>query len=121
MAAPATICAIERSAVCVVDGDTLRIGERRVRLTGFDTPEIEGACPAERVKAVEAREELLRWLNAGPFELDGGADPERDKYGRELRAARRGSDLLADHMLAAGLAHGGGWADWGEIDWCAGT
>ena len=32
---------------CVVDGDTLRMAERRIRLTGFDAPEMKGACPAE--------------------------------------------------------------------------
>lgn len=37
------------SANCVVDGDTIRIGERRIRLTGFDAPELDGKCPA-RVK-----------------------------------------------------------------------
>ncbi|MWV26639.1 thermonuclease family protein [Aurantiacibacter rhizosphaerae] len=115
---------------CVVDGDTIRIGERRIRLTGFDAPEMDGACPAESAAAVRAQAELVRWLAIGPFQLDGGADPPRDKYGRELRAARRLApsgemQLLSEHMISAQLAQGDywdeGWSDdWGRgrIEWC---
>lgn len=105
----------------MVDGDTIRLGQRRIRLTGFDAPEMDGNCPAERIRAVEAREALASWLNSGPFELDGGEDPPRDQYGRELRAARRATgdriDTLADHMIAADMAAENGWLD--ERDWCA--
>jgi len=115
---------------CVVDGDTIRIGERRIRLTGFDAPEIDGQCLAESDAAQRAKAELARWLSAGPFQLDGGDDPPRDRYGRELRAARRLSpsgemQLLSDHMIGAGLAEGdywdAGWSnDWGigRQRWC---
>lgn len=116
------LCGSGRAAACVVDGDTLHIGQRRIRLTGYDAPELDGTCAAEQERARIARAALAAWLNAGPFELDGGADPPRDKYGRELRAARRvGSeghlDLLAEHMVAADLAAGGGWFE--DRDWCA--
>ncbi len=41
-----------RAAGCVVDGDTVIMGfgpeRRRIRFTGFDAPEMDGACPAER-------------------------------------------------------------------------
>ncbi|GGD59789.1 hypothetical protein GRI62_00535 [Erythrobacter arachoides] len=92
------------ASACVIDGDTLAIGQRRVRLTGYDAPEIAGACEAERRLAVVARDELARWASLGPFELDGGAEPPRDTYGRELRAARRGDELLADTMVQRQLA-----------------
>ena len=49
------ICGEGASAACVIDGDTLAIGQRRVRLTGYDAPEMDGACEAERAKATEAR------------------------------------------------------------------
>ncbi|NVD44910.1 hypothetical protein [Qipengyuania atrilutea] len=51
----------------------------------------------------------------------------RDKYGRELRSARRmvsgterflGQGFLADHMLKRGLAGESGWGG-DETDWCA--
>lgn len=115
---------------CVVDGDTIRIGNRRIRLTGYDAPEMQGQCPAESEAARQAQAELARWLALGPFQLDGGSEPPRDRYGRELRAARRLSasgdmQLLADHMIAANLTEGdywgAGWSnDWGigRRSWC---
>lgn len=116
-----TLCGEQRAARCVVDGDTVMLGQRRVRLTGYDAPELDGACEAERLLARRAQAALRDWLNRGPFALDGGADPPRDAYGRELRAARRddamGQELLAEGMLGAGLARSTGWgAD--ELGWC---
>jgi endonuclease YncB( thermonuclease family) len=92
------------AAACVIDGDTLAIGARRIRLTGYDAPELDGACEAERRLAQVARGELAAWLNLGAFEMEGGADPPRDIYGREWRAARRGGEELADTMVERDLA-----------------
>ena len=118
-----TLCGEKGSAACVIDGDTLAIGKRRIRLSGYDAPEIDGACEAEKAKAREARAALQTWLNAGQFLLDGGEEPPRDQYGRELRGARRvapdgGEEWLAEHMVAQGLAEDGGWGA-SAIDWCA--
>ncbi|MEZ5680710.1 MAG: hypothetical protein R3E14_05375 [Erythrobacter sp.] len=114
-------CGSGPNSACVIDGDTVRYGrlrgDRRIRLTGFDAPEMDSACEAERTKAREAKRALHAWLARGAFEWNGGDDPPRDKYGRELRAARRGEDLLAEHMIGLGLAEGGGWLT-ERIDWC---
>ncbi|RIV83922.1 thermonuclease family protein [Aurantiacibacter zhengii] len=110
-----SVCGQGSSPACVVDGDTLRIGDRRIRLTGFDAPEMDGACDAERRLARVARDELAAWLNLGRFEMDGGTNPPRDDYGRELRAIRRGGEALADTMAERGLARRSGSAR----DWCA--
>lgn len=113
-------------AGCVVDGDTLVIGfgpeRRRIRLTGFDAPELEGACPAESRLAIAAQGRLHQWLGEGAFEWNGADDPPYDQYGRELRAARRTSpdgrtETLADAMIASGLASESGWGA-EERDWC---
>lgn len=118
-----TICGDGRGAShCVIDGDTVAIGgfgsaRRTVRLTGFDAPEMDGACAAEKRQAVKARSALQRWLNTAPFSWDGGAEPPYDQYGRELRSAWRGGEWLAETMIAAGLAADNGWES-GEIDWC---
>lgn len=114
------------TAGCVVDGDTLIIGyrvdRRRVRLTGFDAPELDGACEAEREAAITARDALHEWLGQGTFEWDGANDPPYDQYGRELRALRRetqdGShEYLAEAMLERGLASESGWGV-EPRDWC---
>ena len=112
---------------CVVDGDTLVLGNggarRRIRLTGYDAPEMEGACPAENTRALEARQALHEWLGRGPFEWNGAAEPPRDQYGRELREVRRkladGSrEYLAETMIERGLASDSGWGS-APVDWCS--
>ena len=114
-----TACGEGAARACVVDGDTVVVGRRRIRLTGFDAPERDGACEAERLLAVRARDGLRDWLNRDQFEWDGGADPPRDRWGRELRTARRrdgsGTDWLDLAMVESGLARRSGFAG----DWCA--
>ncbi len=117
----------ERTYGCVVDGDTVIIGfgpqRRRIRLTGFDAPEIEGACEAESQLAITARRRLSEWLSQGQFEWDGADDPPRDQYGRELRSVRRIApdgtrEYLAETMIGEGLAAESGWGA-EENDWCS--
>lgn len=116
-------CGPQGASHCAIDGDTLAIGRRHIRLAGYDAPELDGACEDERQLARDARAELLRWANTGPFQLDGGTDPPRDRYGRELRHAMRRAgegrreEWLAEHMLDQGLARrdrrDAGWCDQG--------
>ena len=118
-----TLCGDGGSAACVIDGDTVAIGgfgkdARRIRFTGFDAPELDGPCEAEREAALRARRALADWLNAAPAHVDGGEEPPRDRYGRELRAATRADGTtLADHMLDRGLASESGWGATLR-DWC---
>ena len=112
-----TICAELAAPRCVVDGDTIRIDERRIRLAGYNAPELAGACEGERDKARAARIAVRDWLNAAPFELALGGRP--DKYGRELAQVRRvGGDGLAEHMIASGLAEAYD-GQTARRDWCA--
>jgi len=112
----------ERGAVhCVVDGDTIRIGQRRIRLVGFDAPEIRGRCEAERLGAQRATSALQTWLNRGPFLMRVEAGTARiDRYGRDLRAALRGEgrlmEALSRYMVEGGFArrYGGG----ARVGWC---
>ncbi|MEP5937916.1 MAG: thermonuclease family protein [Erythrobacter sp.] len=114
-----------RPNACVSDGDTVTLGygsnARRIRLTGFDTPEMEGACDAESATARVARTALRDWLNQGGFSWSGGKEPNYDKYGRELRSVRRAlpdgsTQDLAEVMIKSGLAEGDG--PWESRDWC---
>lgn len=115
------------SAGCVVDGDTVIVGfgrdQRRIRLTGFDAPELDGACEVESRLAITARDALHEWLQRGSFEWNGAQDPPRDQYGRELREVRRigagnRREYLADTMIARGLAAESGWGSEPK-NWCA--
>lgn len=116
----------QRQSGCVIDGDTVLVSEgatqRRVRLTGFDAPELEGACQAERSLARAAKVRLHDWLGEGTFEWNGADSPPRDQYGRELRAARRTKpdgtrEVLSEVMISSGLASERGWGE-PPRDWC---
>ena len=104
-------CGVGRSHACVVDGDTFRIGTRRVRIIGIDAPETHPArCPEEARLGELATARLQDLLNQGPFEMVAPAYGDRDKYGRELRTIQRkqadGSfQSIASEMRESGLAH----------------
>jgi endonuclease YncB( thermonuclease family) len=104
-------CAEGRAVHCVVDGDTIRIGDRRIRLVGFDAPEKNARCEAERLGAARATAALQDWLNRGPFTMRVEAGTDRtDRYGRDLRAALREEGALSGYMVGGNLArsYGGG-------------
>ena len=119
--APFTRCGAGSSPNCVVDGDTLRIGARRIRLIGIDAPELHSpACPTEAAQAEAATEALLALVSQGPFDMTGPLGDPRDKYGRELRVLTRvqrdgtvqslGADLLASGTVRRYLGGlRGGW------------
>jgi len=92
--------------VDVIDGDTVDLDGRRVRLKGIDAPEMAQACtgPAGTYPCgVQARQELIRLINAGDGVTCDAA--EFDDYGRYLGVCRDagGHDLNAA-MVDAGWA-----------------
>lgn len=104
-----TRCGRGRGRACVVDGDTFKLGERRIRIIGIDTPEVDARCPEEARLAAEASVQLMASLNAGPFEMTAWAHNRTDRYGRELMALRRvaadGSGVsIAEEMRRSGVA-----------------
>ena len=105
-----TRCGRGRGHACVVDGDTFKLGQRKVRIIGIDAPEVNGACAEERRLAEAATARLQALLNQGPFEMVGRFDEMQDRYGRDLRIVRRplpdGSyQSIAEEMRESGLAH----------------
>jgi micrococcal nuclease len=105
----------------VVDGDTLRLwcddGMARMRLTGFDAPELYSPkCFAETVAAQQAKW-ALRWLIWQARGVRMQRDGE-DRYGRSLVELSDAAGPLADRMIAAGhgRAYGGGRRE----GWCGG-
>lgn len=106
-----TRCGRGRGFACVVDGDTFRLGSRRVRIIGIDAPETHNSkCPEEARLGEQATVQLQTLLNAGPFEMVAPIYGQKDRYGRDLRVIRRarpdGSvQTIADDMRESGLAH----------------
>jgi micrococcal nuclease len=90
---------------CVIDGDSFRLGKRRIRIRGIDAPELEGACQAETTLAERSAVQLTELLAAGPFTMTAVGGDERDQYGRELRVLTRDGRSIGSAMVDAGLAH----------------
>jgi len=110
-----TRCGQGQRLACVVDGDTLRLGQRRVRLIGIDAPEIAGArCPAERALGERAANRLLAIVNQGEFDLVGHRFHNRDSHGRDLRLALRGGTSFGWQLIDESLArrYFGSKSDW---------
>ena len=43
-----TRCGPGRGHACVIDGDTIKLGDRKIRIIGIDTPEVDAQCPRRR-------------------------------------------------------------------------
>lgn len=104
-----TRCGRGRGHACVTDGDSFKLGKRKIRIVGIDAPEINGQCESERRLAQASTVRLLTLLNQGPFVMTGRLDDMRDRYGRDLRSlTRRRSDgsaqSIAEEMRRSGHA-----------------
>ena len=103
-------CGPGRSHACVIDGDTFKLGQRKVRIIGIDAPEVHGECARETQLAERSTARLQQLLNEGPFEMIGRFDDLKDRYGRDLRMVRRtaaggGYRSIAEEMRRSGLAN----------------
>lgn len=106
VAATFTACGPGRGAACVVDGDTFKLGDRKIRVTGIDAPELaEPKCPAEAALARRAAERLRALLNQGEFEMVAHRLQQQDRHGRDLMVVRRGDQSIGSQMIEEGLAH----------------
>lgn len=104
-----TRCGPGRGYYCVIDGDTFRIGARKVRVVGIDAPEVAARCPEEAAAAERATAALQAWLNRASFRMTARVDEPTDRFGRELRIVKRiapdgSEDRLATYMREGGFA-----------------
>lgn len=87
----------------VVDGDTIVVGEERVRLIGIDTPEsVRPGTPVECF-AREASAEMKRLVGGRQVRLELDAQ-KRDRYGRLLAYVYRGDLFVNEKMVRRGFA-----------------
>jgi endonuclease YncB( thermonuclease family) len=92
-------------AVQIVDGDTLRIGARRIRLFGIDAPERAQSCAGadgRRYACGRAASEALTRLIGGA--RPDCAERDRDRYGRSVAICSVGGRDLNRAMVAQGWA-----------------
>ena len=101
-----TPCGPGRGPTCVVDGDTFKLGDRKIRITGIDAPELAAPkCPAEAALAKRSAERLRQLLSEGPFEMIAHRLRSQDRHGRHLVVVRRGDISIGRQMIDEGLAH----------------
>lgn len=101
-----TACGPGRGSACVIDGDTFKLGDRKIRITGIDAPELVAAkCAAEADLAKRSAERLRQLLNEGRFEMVAHRLQRQDRHGRDLMVVRRGEGSIGRQMIDEGLAH----------------
>ena len=92
--------------VTVKDGDSLEIGERRIRLDGLDAPEFTQICQNALGEDYECGKEALHYLE----KLTAGKDvecsclAEKDRYKREICECFADEVSLNREMVVAGYA-----------------
>ena len=104
-------CGPGRSYACVIDGDTFKLGQRKVRIIGIDAPETHPAnCPEEARLGERQTAEIAGPPQPGIFRArrsglrQAGPLWPRPPLGA-ANPAGRGMQLIADDMRASGLAH----------------
>jgi endonuclease YncB( thermonuclease family) len=101
-----TACGPGQGPACVIDGDTFKLGDRKIRITGIDAPELaEPRCPAEAALARRAADRLRSLLNEGSFEMVAHRLQRQDRHGRDLMVIRRGGKSIGAQLIEEGLAH----------------
>ena len=106
-----TRCGPGRGHACVIDGDTFKLGQRKIRIIGIDAPETHPARCAEEARLGEqATAKLQQLLNQGPFEMVapiyGSKDRTAATCARSAASWPDGStQSIADAMRDSGLAH----------------
>jgi endonuclease YncB( thermonuclease family) len=111
-----TLAAIGASLI-VIDGDTIRSDQERIRLEGIDAAEIGHAkCEAERRLAVLSKHRLQELLGSGSVDIRRNDHPDPpDRYGRTLAQVLVDGEDVACVLIKEGYARP--WRGRRE-DWC---
>jgi endonuclease YncB( thermonuclease family) len=110
----ATAEPVPPGAIQVIDGDTIAIQGKTVRLIGFDTPEggMNAGCEAERSLAAKATAKLRQLVGAGGLDLSqvvcacppGTEGTQPCNYGRACGVLKVTGTDVAALLIADGLA-----------------
>ena len=97
-------CTVHADQLTVTDGDTVRIGEERIRFNGIDAPELKQTCLYQEIE-----------FNCGEFSkallIEKIANQEvsciresKDQYGRTLAECFVGKESLSSYLVREGYA-----------------
>ena len=95
---------VKANQLTVTDGDTIRMGDERIRFSGIDAPEIKQTCIHKELE-----------FNCGEFSknllIEKIADQEvnciretKDQYGRTLAECFIGKESLSSYLVREGYA-----------------
>eukprot|EP00854_Cymbomonas_tetramitiformis_P007004 gene7004-8351_t len=103
--APAPSPAVVSGAPRVIDGDTLQIGDARIRLYGVDAPESKQLCQDRQKKSYEcgkiAGEKLAEKIGKNSVSCEV---KNKDQYGRTVAVCRLGKEDLNEWLVKTGNA-----------------
>jgi endonuclease YncB( thermonuclease family) len=88
----------------ITDGDTLRLGNQKIRLYGIDAPEKDQPCYAKGKKwacGIAAKEELAMLAASAPLEC---VQKDKDKYNRLVAVCYAGELNINREMVRRGYA-----------------
>ena len=97
-------CPVLAESARVIDGDTLEWKGERIRLLGFDAPEMKQTCERNGetwLCGKESRKALAEWIGDRDVECVGD---ERDRYGRLLAHCSVDGEDVGAWMVSRGLA-----------------
>lgn len=102
--------------VRIIDGDTIRIGSEKIRLMGFDTPELDARCAREKKLALKAQERLRSLIDNGELTIRRHGE---DRWGRTLAYVRTDGQDVGSILISENLArpYEGG----KRKGWCSGS
>jgi endonuclease YncB( thermonuclease family) len=90
------------AALYAIDGDTLALGQERIRLENVDTPEIHPCrCESECALGLRAAAFTQQAINAGGVLIE--RTPRTDRYGRTIARVYINGRDLGEMLIAAGL------------------
>ncbi len=99
------MCTTFRRNNCVIDGDTIWLAGRKIRIADIDAPEkFSPICANELRLARRATARLLELVNEGPIELQPIGSRDQDQYGRDLRVVILNGRSVGDLLVSEGLA-----------------
>ena len=88
----------------IIDGDTIRIGEERIRFSGIDAPEINKTCISEGVEVFCGIISKSRLVDKTSLEQVKCISEGKDQYNRTLAECFVNGESLSRYLVRQGYA-----------------
>ena len=88
----------------IIDGDTIRIGEERIRFSGIDAPEINQTCISEGVEVFCGKTSKILLVDKTSLEQVKCISEGKDQYNRTLAECFVNGESLSRYLVRQGYA-----------------